>query len=283
MSSVMKIFGYSLTLLLLSAVRLSAQTAADKALADRSIPGNKIVIASAKDDPGIGNTEGFPEGDPLHLPKGIRIVQRVNHPFNPDLKLLHGNANAFYAEISLVNDNIADKDSIKTGAPVQMILDPGLVMFSTAPGRVQHGMLMDRVLINMPPTGIGAGGLKEQDTVTIYLGLVCLNKNKGIPWEENGQGPEDTREYPISIGSHIPGRITRHRGLLELVTILGRYPKLRLTKHYNPQLSNEEGYIVPKWMEIYDKIQDMVWKVTDGPGIMKSELQEFITTLQPYK
>lgn len=265
----------TLFLLLLFTQQLLSQSSQD--LVKKNLNDLIIVIPGAGSEPGIGDNDGLPAGTEIQLPAGVRFVQRPGKAFDPDLKNLYGNANTFYADVNME----IDRAKVKTGAPVQMTFEPGLVMLNTAPSRIQNGMLMDRVRVNMPPTGIGAGGLK--DTVTVYLGLVCLNEGFGLPWEENVNGPVDIRDYPIGMGMYMPYKITSHKGLLMLANLLAEYPKLRLTRHYNPQLQFQDDYVEPEWKKIYGSIQEMVWKVTNGPGITKGELDKFKKELEPYR
>ncbi len=261
-----------LLLLLLGTQQLFAQDAVKKNLDDLT-----IVIPGAGSEPGIGENDGVPGGTDFRLPPGFRFVDRPGKAFDPDIKKLYGNANTFYADVNIE----IIRDSIKIGSPTLIILPIGLVMLNVAPSRVQNGMLMCRVRINVPPIGIGPGGLR--DTITAYIGLVCLNKGLSFPWEENVNGSDDVKEYPIGLGMYKPSKVTSHKGLLMLAQLLDQYPKLQLTRHYNPQLQYQDGYIQPEWNRIYDLIQKMVWKVTEGPGITKGELEKFKTVLAPYK
>jgi hypothetical protein len=236
-----------------------------------------IAIPSAKSERGIGENAGKPSTTPFKLPAGFRFVERPNKPFDPDIKKLHGNVNTFYADVHIE----VTRDSLKVDAPTQITFPPGLVMLCVAPSRIQNGMLMGRVRINVPPTGIGPGG--SRDTITINLGLACLNEGFGLPWEENIQGAEDIRNYPIGKGMYKPAGIITHKGLLQLAELLDQYPKLKLTKHYNPHLQFNDDYVQPEWMKIYGRIQEMVWMATDGDGITKGELEKFKTELAAYK
>ncbi len=264
-----------LWLAILTSLHLKAQSPQD--MVKKNLDDLKIVIPGITKEPGLGGNEGTPEGTPFQLPRGMRFVQRPNKPFDPSLKLLHGNANTFYADVNIE----INRDSVNTGAPTLITFEPALIMLNMAPSRYQNGMLMDRVRITIPPTGIGPGGLR--DTITVYIGLVCLNKSLALPWEENVQDTDDVKDYPIGKGKYRPGMITNHKGLLQLAALLAQYPKLKLTRHWNPQLMYQDGYEEPQWNKIYSLIQEMVWKVTDGPGITRGELASFKEELAPYK
>lgn len=235
-----------------------------------------IAIPSAKSEPGIGENDGTPSTTPFKLPAGFRFVENPNKPFDPDIKKLRGVINTFYADVHIE----VNRDSIRRDLATTITLPEGLVVLNTAPSRLQNGMLMDREPITVPPGGTGAGG---KDTITLYLGVACLNEGAALPWEENIQGPADIKNYPIGKGMYKPIGVTTHKGLLELAKLLGQYPKLKLKQHYNPHLQFNDDYVQPEWMKIYGRIQEMVWKVTEGGGITKGELEKFKGELAVYK
>ncbi|WP_315822462.1 hypothetical protein [Paraflavitalea speifideaquila] len=264
-----------LWLAVISSMQLRAQSPQD--MVKKNLDDLKIVIPGIGKEPGLGQNEGIPEGTPFKLPRGMRFVQRPNKAFDPNPKLLLGNANTFYADVNIE----INRDSVQVGAPTFITFEPALVMLSAASSRYQNGMFMDRIRITIPPTGIGPGGLR--DTITVYIGLVCLNKSLAMPWEENIQDTDDVKDYPIGKGKYMPAVITNHKGLQQLAALLAQYPKLKLTKHWNPQQMYQDGYEEAPWNKIYSRIQEMVWKVTDGPGITKGELASFKEELAPYK
>lgn len=227
-----------------------------------------IIIPSSKDHSGIGNTEGYPKGTPWVLPEGIELVDRPQKPFDPDLGLLYGSINTFYADIHFVN-NLADTLTVK--------MPSGLVFIFKHEGQTQNGILTSTVNIKVPPTYTDV----LIDTTTVYIGLGCLNLSKAFPWEENQQ--PDTQNYPIGKDMYTPSIITSDTNILHLLDILKDYPKLTLTQHYNPQEMFEEDYETPEWRVIYTLIQGALWKITDGPGVMRSEYQELLDALEPYK
>lgn len=254
-------------LLMAMACQGPAQSPAD--MVKKNLDDLTIAIPGVKNEPGLGENEGEPEGTELKLPPGIRIVQRPHHPFDPDIRKLYGIVNTFYADISFVIDKDVKTDTLH--------LPPGAIMVFNETGKTQHGIILGHITIDMDSLP------KRLDTATIYVGLACLNEHWGLPWEENTQRTPDVRDYPIGKGMYRPGKVTTHKGLRMLAELLDQYPKLKLTHHYNPQLQFEEGYQAPEWNKIYATIQEMVWKVTDGPGIMKGELESYKEKLAPYK
>jgi hypothetical protein len=216
--------------------------------------------------PGFGKNEGAPVGTPFELPKGIHLVSRSHLPFDPSINKLFGNANTFYTDISLV------PDSTWGGGFVEF--PPALVMLSVAPDRIQNGVLMDRIRITIPPIYNGSGG---DDTVTVYLGVVCMNSNLAFPWEENFE--EDIKDYPIGKGMYRPYVISTDPEVLKFISLLENRPNLKLTKHHNPKDVLDEDYVEPEWMKPYNEIQMKFWELTNGDGLSKEEIKELLEIL----
>lgn len=229
-----------------------------------------IIIPSSKDHPGIGNTEGLPEGTLWQLPEGIELVDRPNKPFDPDLGLLYGSLNTFYADISFVNRL---KDTISVELP------GGLVCLFKHEGRTQNGLLTSTVRVKVPPTHTGDN--IPADTTTVYLGLGCLNYSMAFPWEENQQW--DTKDYPIGKGMYEPSVIITDQNIKKLLDLLKSYPKLSLSQHYNPQEMFDEDYETPEWRIIYTLIQEALWNITDGQGLIRKDYLDLLDALKPYK
>lgn len=227
-----------------------------------------IVISSSANNPGIGNSEGVPEGDLWQLPNGIELVDRPHKPFDPNIGLLYGSLNTFYADVNFVN-HLEDTLSVE--------IPSGLIFIFKHEGRTQDGILTSNLKVKVPPTFANA----ILDTTTIYVGLGCLNYSKAFPWEENQE--EDTKDYPIGKDMYQPRMITSDDNLKRLLEVLWDYPKLSLKQHYNPQEIFDEDYEVPQWQEIYAQIQNALWKITDGPGLTRKEYRELLQALEPYK
>lgn len=255
-------------------LQAAAQSTAE--LIKRNKEALEIVIPPVTNEPGLGNNEGGLQGIPVKLPPGIRIVQRPHKPFDPDPQLLYGVANTFYVDISYVYD-----DSAAMGNPVPAYLPAGTMFGCVQENSMQNGIMLSRMPFELKPR-LGPGG-KKRDTVTVYVGVACLNEHRALPWEENVQKTPDVRDYPIAKGMYTMGPVTSHQGLRMLADLLDQYPKLRLKQHYNPQAQFEEGYVGARWQVIYGMIQEMVWKVTDGPGITRGELEHYKEELAPYK
>lgn len=229
-----------------------------------------IVIPSSKDKPGLGDTDGLPAGVPWQLPEGIAVVARPDKPFNPDLGLLHGSLNTFYADVNFINNG---------NVTVAVEIPGGLICLFKREGRTQHGLLTSTVRVQVPPTY--ADGSRPADTTTVYLGLGCLNYSMAFPWEENQQW--DTQDYPIGKDMYEPTVVTTDPNISKLLDLLKDYSKLRLTQHYNPQEMFDEEYETPEWRVIYTLVQGALWEITDGPGLTRKDYRELVEALQPYK
>lgn len=231
----------------------------------------EIVIPASSNQPGIGNTDGEPEGTTWVLPEGVRIVRRPGHRFDPSPDKLYGASNSFYADISFVNERPG-------GGTVNVEFPPGLVVVSTEEGRFQNGLNIDRFVVPVPPTINGTGG---RDTTTIYLGVACLNAHKAFPWEENSAG--DIRDYPIGRDMYNKYIVTTDASLLKLLEECRNYPRLRLTRHWNPRDTYEPGYEEPEWQKIYSSIGELVWAITDAAGVTRGQLKNLRESLKSYR
>lgn len=229
-----------------------------------------IVILSSKDQPGFGNTDGVPAGVSWQLPEGIEVVARPDKPFNPDLGLLHGSMNTFYADVNFINN---------LDVTVMVEIPGALICLFKHEGRTQNGILTSTVRIQVPPTYADVN--TPADTTTVYLGLGCLNHFMAFPWEENQQW--DTRDYPIGKNMYEPSVVTNDPNVRKLLELVEDYPKLRLTRHYNPWDALEPDYETPDWQAIYGMIQNALWEITDGPGLTRKDYRELVEALQPYK
>ncbi len=224
-------------------------------------------IESVRHLPGFGDSDELPEGRPFELPKGLRLVDRPNYPFNPDISKLKGIMNTFYIDVHIATDS--------TWGGGEFEFPEGLVVLNTAPSRIQNGMLMGREPITAPPYNASNGG----DTITVYLGVACMNAGKGMPWADNF-GTDD-RYYPVSKGTHKPYVITTNAEILKFLSILRGKAHLKLTRHYNPWERMKEDYEEPEWLKPYSEIQDKFWKLTDGTGLNREDLRELLKAIQP--
>ncbi len=223
-------------------------------------------IGSVKHLPGFGDTSGLPEGTPFRMPAGLHLVKRPDHRFDPDIRKLKGNMNTFYVDIHVVADS--------TWGGGELVFPKGLVMLNISPSKIQNGMLMGRVRINVPPYSRLGG----RDTLSCYLGVACINANMGFPWEDNFGS--DDRNFPISKGLHVPYVTVTDQELLQFLGLLEDKEHLNLTRHHNPWDMLREDYVEPAWMKPYRIIQDRLWLMTDGPGLSREDLEELWEAIQ---
>lgn len=226
-----------------------------------------VVIKSSKNKPGLGTSTEIPYTRPLTIAPGVKIVRRGTYLFNPALSLLHGNMNTFYVDVNIVNE---------TNAAVKVDFPMGTVFLPIQINRnLQRGMTTTDISINVPPTG------PNKDTTTVYFGLACLNKSFGLPY---GFDPDaNAREYPIARDMYELEGITTDSNLQDFCILLIDYPKLKLTKHYDPSVLDGPAANIPEWLRIYLHLQDMVWEITDNDGIDEAEMKTLKTALNPYK
>lgn len=222
-------------------------------------------LSSVSNEPGFGDSDSSAVGTPFELPQGLRLVSRPGHPFDPDLSKLYGNMNTFYVDVNIVSDS--------TWNGGEVVFPEGLVFMETGPSRIQNGMLMDRVPLEVSPYSNNGGG----DTTTIYLGLACMNEGKGLPFEDNNE--PDTRDYPIGKDMHKPTVITKNKQVLQFLSLLKNKPHLKLSRHHNPRDAYEPNYQEPEWMVPYTVIQTMFWKLTDGIGLEEAEIRELLKAI----
>jgi hypothetical protein len=279
-----KIAGLFIALFLIT-VNLTAQTKkpAQKmsdADVEKLVAANKklmeIAIPVDKKAAGIGPNKGEPTGTPFDLPPCIKIVDRPHLPVSADPKKLLGSSNTFFVDISLVN---------KCSSPQTVTFPPGLIVVSAAEG-FQKGLLVERVVVTVPP--VKNDSKDKEDTTTIYLGVTCLNEHLEVPTSEaEYQKDGKVVQYSMQKGLYRPGKVTDHPGLLQLLDLIANKPKLRLSKEDNPftpfNPEEEEKAPVSKKMEMYDAIQEAIWKVTDGRGLTKGEVEKLKEQLKAFE
>lgn len=231
---------------------------------------DKIAIPASKNGPGLGDNDEVPLGNILTLPQGIRIVKRPHKRFDPSMEKLYAHVNTFYVDINLVNDRMPGTP------PVYVEFPPGLIGVSMDHDK-QNGLSIEKYIIPVPPTERIGGG---RDTTTIYVGMLCLNKTRSMPWYDND---EEEQRFPISRNNYEQFVVTTNPNLLRLLEEVKNKPKLRVTQHWDPIEAHEPDYVLPEWMKIYDHINEMAWKITDGWGITNKDLREFRKALKTFE
>ncbi|MFY2557731.1 hypothetical protein ACN469_08895 [Corallococcus terminator] len=188
-----------------------------------------------KERPGFGEDPGIPMGTAFAFPAGVEIAGPMYGASDATKDCGNGVAPVGTGPAVLVCVPLRNS----TGAPVQMTINPGLIMLNAGGSRIQNGMLMDRVRINVPPTGIGSGGVDagtdggtEEELYVVPFHLYCVNEARG-PSEEGGA-------FEL-------GPVTTDPDILELIRLL-------------------EGKTIDDEDEA-DVVQDALYSITEHNGL----------------
>lgn len=183
--------------------------------------------------PGLGNDPGEPQGTPFSLPPGVTVSGNVYGAANDSTSDCGngapGNGSGVYVRVCVPLRNA-------TGAPVEVVFPPGLIIITAAEG-FQHGLLVERVVVRVPPTRGGPGGQlpdggTDPDAVVVPLFTYCLNESKD---------PSDTG-IPYTIGP-----VTSDSALRELLDLLA-----------NKRIDTAEDV---------DVVQDAIYSITERKGL----------------
>lgn len=155
--------------------------------------------------PGFGEDEGEPRGRTLTLPTGITVSGQVygaNDLTSDCGNGAPGNGSGVYVQVCVPLRN-------NTSTPVQVVFPPGLTIISRSEG-YQNGLLVERVVVEVPPTPPGPGGTpdggRDPDAFVVPLFSYCLNE---------ARNPNDTGT-PYALGNvSDDAAITELLGLLQ--------------------------------------------------------------------
>ncbi|MCP3098569.1 hypothetical protein LZ198_06735 [Myxococcus sp. K15C18031901] len=130
-----------------------------------------------------------------------------------------------------------------SGAPVLVTFPPGLTMIHVGDSRIQNGMLIGRIRVNVPPTGGGPGGIDagtdggvDPNAFVVPLHLYCLNEQRG-PSELNA---------PYALGP-----VSTDEDIQELLRLL-------------------EGKVIDD-QDAIDVVQHALYSITEGNGLTKED------------
>ncbi|MCU0385892.1 MAG: hypothetical protein MUE38_07675 [Flavihumibacter sp.] len=189
--------------------------------------------------PGLGEMPGEPEGTQFKLPAGVRLVGEIEGQEDGSSSrdcLFDGQGFNVIVKMKLKRDS-------STSGPLTVEFPPGLVIVSTAEG-FQHGLLVERIVVTIPPIQPGPGG----DECQISLLLFCLNSAK--------RTSDATARYKF-------GPLTSSKLLQDLINRL-KGKKINYREF-------EDGD--PVWFENQEKIQAAIWQLTDGKGLREQDIQ----------
>jgi hypothetical protein len=185
----------------------------------------------AEAQPGFGKDRRQPKGTPLSLPAGVQVSGAIVGADD--------DGNCSKPQTQDVGSGLYVRGCLKltntSGGPVQVTFPPGLVIVSASEG-YQNGLLVERVVITVPPTSGGPGGLDggaEPETVNVPLHFYCINK---------ASDPSDpSARYEL-------GPITDHPQMRELYTLL----------------QGKDVYDDGTKVEV---VQEAIYSITDGSGL----------------
>jgi hypothetical protein len=206
------------------------------------------AIGSSADQPAIGENDGIPYGTALILPSKLKLVDRPQYRFNQDQPKISGFTRTFYVPLHFVNEDTAT---------ISFTIPPGLILNSQFRDN-QNGLLVERVLVEVPPT-LNAGGTK--DTTTIFLAVSCINEGRTPPVSFFDA------QYNIADWFYEVGPITADPNLMLFLKLFDRVTKLRV-QDFIVNLPPEPGS-ESELDKAYNDIQLALWKITDGPGLTK--------------
>ncbi|MFP2932649.1 hypothetical protein ACLESO_47380 [Pyxidicoccus sp. 3LG] len=202
-------------------------------------PGGGGVDAGVNEfRPGLGEDEGEPQGTPLSLPNGVSISGDIlgADELRGECKggeTPHGSGPAVKVCVPFRNDTLGS---------VQVELPPGLIVVSISEGRYQHGLLVERVVVTIPPTRQGPGGLPDggpgpdPDATQVLLHLYCLNEERN---------PSETGN-PYEMGP-----VTSDSALRELLQLLS-----------GKRIDSEDDV---------DVVQDALYSITEHNGLTRED------------
>jgi hypothetical protein len=128
--------------------------------------------------PGLGDDPGEPLGTPFTLPPGVTVSGTIVGADDLTSECENGkkgNGSGVYVQVCVPLRNT-------TGAPVEVVFPPGLVIVSAAEG-FQNGLLVERIVVTVPPTNNGPGGPPTDGGVdpsaeVVPLSTYCLNESQ---------------------------------------------------------------------------------------------------------
>ncbi|MFP2911335.1 hypothetical protein ACLESD_41190 [Pyxidicoccus sp. 3LFB2] len=186
--------------------------------------------------PGFGKNRNAPKGTPFSLPAGIQVVSAT-------LKGANDDGDCAGDETDPAGSGLYVRACIEvknpTGAPVQVVFPPGLVLVS-ATETYQNGILVEREVITIPPTSNGPGGFdggSESETVSIPLHFYCINKS--------ADPSDEFARFEL-------GPVTDHPKMREIFSAL-------------------EGKDISNQRDPVEAVQEAVFSITDGNGLTEDD------------
>jgi hypothetical protein len=227
MTRSVRIVGWFLALLLLNLTACKKE--------EDKVQPNQSLAEKPGQIPGCGEMPGPPEGRPFVLPKNVSIKGPIigvdDGPGQEDC-VYDGAGFWVTVKMELQNDS--------TG-PVTVEFPAGLVLTTTTKG-FQHGLLLERVLVTLPPKVEGGRNCQ------VTLMASCLN-------------------------AHL------EPANLEANFTLGPITSSPLLKDFIQKLSTKKTLFISDYQKSDDffpnqeAIQDALWALTDGDGLSERDLE----------
>lgn len=190
--------------------------------------------------PGMGDQPGELQGEQFQLPRGVSLVGEIigaeYGPDAPGVCVFDGVGKDVMVKVELQRDSI--------GGPMTVEFPPGLIITSAAEG-FQHGLLVEKVLVTLPPRVPGPGA-PPKCTVTLLMACLNLSRNPS----------EATASYKF-------GPVTSSPLIKDLIKRLSG--KKILFSQYPP---ND-----PEWSLNTEAVQDAVWSLTEYQGLTSDDLR----------
>ena len=217
-------------------------TECKKASGDAEDPGpDSLATERPGQIAGFGEAPGAPTGSPFALPNGVTlaspIVGREDGRHQEDCAF---DGPGFWVTVSMT----LQRDSTGTG-PITVEFPPGLVITTASEG-FQHGLLVERVVVTVPPNMPGPGG-SNSGRCQATLMLSCMNA---------------ARKTANASARFKLGPVTNSPLILDFIKRLS-------TKKI---LYSAFGVEDETWFENQERIQAALWHLTDGDGLTASDL-----------
>lgn len=129
--------------------------------------------------PGIGKAAGKPEGTPFTLPAGVKLVGDIEG--NLFTTKATGQECVFDGQGFFVVARIRLHRDAGGQNPLEVVFPGGLIIECLS-DKYQHGLLVEKVVVTLPPTAPGGQGAECNVTLLLF----CLNEKKD-PSDENAR------------------------------------------------------------------------------------------------
>lgn len=167
--------------------------------------------------PGFGDDERAPTGAPFILPPGLEIAGPIvgaDDDGNCPQPSTDAAGSGLWVRVCVPVKN-------RTGGPVNVVFPPGLVIVAALESH-QHGLMIERTVLTVPPVMPGPGRLRdkeEKDIIYVPLHLYCMNSEKeySTPGAPYALGPVSQHPVMGEVAHLLEGKNLRGRDRVEIV------------------------------------------------------------------